>query len=232
MKSPNHSLQQTAPAVTLAASAALPPTVQPARQPPQSLSLGRSAMKSLETPRLKLVPSVSIHAPGLFEALRHPRIYERIATKPPASAACLVEKYARLESRRSPDQREHWLNWSVALRNSESWIGVVQATILESRIAQLAYLFSPFEWRKGYASEACREVVTELFGGYDVIAVEATADTENSASEGLLRRLGFKLVEERPSTDLIGGMPTRERLFRLTQTPNQSLQPTGASARG
>ncbi len=39
---PNQALQRTAPAVTLAASAtALPPTVQPARQPPQSLSLGR-----------------------------------------------------------------------------------------------------------------------------------------------------------------------------------------------
>ena len=38
--SPNHALQRTAPAVTLAASAAaLPPTVQPARQPPPSLSL-------------------------------------------------------------------------------------------------------------------------------------------------------------------------------------------------
>ena len=40
-KAPNHALQRTAPAVTLAASAAaLPPTVQPARQPPPSLSLG------------------------------------------------------------------------------------------------------------------------------------------------------------------------------------------------
>ena len=38
---PNHALQRTAPAVTLAASAAaFPPTVQPARQPPPSLSLG------------------------------------------------------------------------------------------------------------------------------------------------------------------------------------------------
>ena len=38
---PNHALQRTAPAVTLAASAAaFPPTMQPARQPPPSLSLG------------------------------------------------------------------------------------------------------------------------------------------------------------------------------------------------
>ena len=40
-ETPNHALQRTAPAVTLAASAAaLPPTMQPARQPPPSLSLG------------------------------------------------------------------------------------------------------------------------------------------------------------------------------------------------
>ena len=38
---PNQALQRTAPALTLAASTpAFPPTMQPARQPPQSLSLG------------------------------------------------------------------------------------------------------------------------------------------------------------------------------------------------
>ena len=40
-KSPNHALQRTAPAVTLAASCLrLSPTAQPSRQPPPSLSLG------------------------------------------------------------------------------------------------------------------------------------------------------------------------------------------------
>ena len=40
-ETPNHALQRTAPAVTLAASAAaFPPAMQPARQPPPSLSLG------------------------------------------------------------------------------------------------------------------------------------------------------------------------------------------------
>jgi hypothetical protein len=40
-EAPNHTLQRTAPAVTLAASGLrLSPTMQPARQPPPSLSLG------------------------------------------------------------------------------------------------------------------------------------------------------------------------------------------------
>ena len=40
-RTPNHALQRTAPAVTLAASGLrLSPTMQPARQPPPSLSLG------------------------------------------------------------------------------------------------------------------------------------------------------------------------------------------------
>jgi len=44
MKWPNHALQRTAPAVTLAASAAaFPPAMQPARQPPQSPRLGSLA---------------------------------------------------------------------------------------------------------------------------------------------------------------------------------------------
>jgi len=45
---PNHALQRTAPAITLAASAAaLPPTVQPARQPPPPLSLRSLGVFSL-----------------------------------------------------------------------------------------------------------------------------------------------------------------------------------------
>ena len=40
-EAPNHALQRTAPAVTLAAPGLrLSPTVQPARQPPPSLSFG------------------------------------------------------------------------------------------------------------------------------------------------------------------------------------------------
>ena len=39
-QTPNHALQPTAPCVTAPASAAFPPTMQPARQPPPWLSLG------------------------------------------------------------------------------------------------------------------------------------------------------------------------------------------------
>ncbi len=53
MNAPNHALQRTAPAVTLAASGhRLAPAVQPARQPPQSLSLG-SLGPFNTTPQLK-----------------------------------------------------------------------------------------------------------------------------------------------------------------------------------
>ena len=46
-ETPNHALQRTAPAVTLAASClCLSPTVQPARQPPPSLSLGSLGVAS------------------------------------------------------------------------------------------------------------------------------------------------------------------------------------------
>lgn len=45
---PNHALQRTAPAVTLAAHSATasPPAAQPSRQPPRSLSLGSLDVRS------------------------------------------------------------------------------------------------------------------------------------------------------------------------------------------
>ncbi|MHA3774833.1 hypothetical protein ACXR0O_25210 [Verrucomicrobiota bacterium sgz303538] len=54
---PNYSMPRTAPAVMLAASGLrLSATVQPARQPPTSLSLGSCAPVKLVTTQVKVLP--------------------------------------------------------------------------------------------------------------------------------------------------------------------------------
>jgi len=63
-EAPNHALQRTAPAVTLAASGLrLSATIQPARQPPQSLSLGSFCASNRECPLLSDKPHTNPYEP-------------------------------------------------------------------------------------------------------------------------------------------------------------------------
>jgi hypothetical protein len=54
----------------------------------------------------------------MFAVLCDPAIYE-FENEPPPSVEWLRARFAKLESRRSPDGEEQWLNWVVRLPSSE-----------------------------------------------------------------------------------------------------------------
>ena len=71
-------------------------------------------MRTLETAALTLEPLTVRHADEMFAVLGDPAIYE-YENEPPASLDALRRRYAALESRRSPDGSEGWLNWVIRL---------------------------------------------------------------------------------------------------------------------
>jgi RimJ/RimL family protein N-acetyltransferase len=140
-----------------------------------------------------LEPQLASHATELYAVLSDPSLYEFIDSKEPASEAALRERLARLESRRSPDGAEHWLNWVV--RNAVGEIvGYVQATVTPDHTAEIAYVLGRAHWRKGHASAACAAMIAELRRTYGVTRLTATLDPANTASLALLRKLGLGLV--------------------------------------
>jgi hypothetical protein len=93
-------------------------------------------MQTLHTQRLTLAPLVVAHADALFPILADPRQLEYLDEGAPTSLDALRERYRKLESRRSGDGREHWLNWALLLREGEgNAIGFVQATVQEDHRA-------------------------------------------------------------------------------------------------
>jgi hypothetical protein len=84
-------------------------------------------MRTLATDRLHLEPQLAAHADEMFVVLSDPAIYE-FENQPPPPAGWLRARYARLESRRSADGRDQWLNWVLRLHTGEL-IGYVQASI-------------------------------------------------------------------------------------------------------
>jgi RimJ/RimL family protein N-acetyltransferase len=146
-------------------------------------------MGRLDTSRLLLEPQIAAHAEAMFEVLGDPAIY-RFENAPPASLESLRERFARLETRRSGDGREQWLNWVVRRRGGEL-VGYVQATVRGDGQAFVAYVLGSAHWGQGLANEAVAAVLDELAAQFGVHTALAVFKRANTRSRRLLERLGF-----------------------------------------
>lgn len=147
-------------------------------------------MRTLITSLCTLEPQVAAHAQEMFSVLSDAAIYE-FENSPPPSAHWLAERYTRLERRASEDGKEVWLNWVLRLPTGKL-AGYVQATVLPSACALLAYeLASPF-WRRGIGSCALVAVMDELTLNYRVSLFAAVLKSANYRSRALLLSLGFE----------------------------------------
>lgn len=146
-------------------------------------------VRSIATANVTLEPQVAEHADEMFGVLGDPAIYE-YENEPPCCVEWLRERFTKLETRRSPDGQQLWLNWVLRLRGS-GLIGYVQATVFPTGRAAIAYVLSSQYWRRGLASEACRAMIAELAERYTVRQVYAIFKRRNIRSLRLLERLGF-----------------------------------------
>lgn len=149
-------------------------------------------LRPLATPRLALEPLVEAHAREMFAALADPAIYRHIDEEAPESVERLAQRYRRLESRKSGDGTEHWLNWVVREKASGAAIGYVQATVQTDGMAIVAYVIAPSHWGHGFGREATVAMIAEIAARYGAQRLVATVDEANAASIRLLRALGFE----------------------------------------
>ena len=130
------------------------------------------------------------HASELFEVLRDPNLYEFLDEAPPNSVQDLAAKLARSELRRSPDGKEHWLNWVVRVE-SGAIAGYVQSTVEESKETNVAYVFSPAFKGQGIATAAVRRMIEIVVAEYEASTFFVVAEAGNLPSLRLAERLGF-----------------------------------------
>src|SRR5512146_2057127 len=120
-------------------------------------------MRMLGGGDLVLEPQVAAHAPALFAVLHQPGVYDFLDEEPPLSLEEWTERLTELESRRSPDGSEHWLNWAIVHRGEV--VGFVQATARDDA-ATIAYLLGSAHWGAGLAAAATALMLDELKAGY------------------------------------------------------------------
>jgi RimJ/RimL family protein N-acetyltransferase len=118
-------------------------------------SADNASVETLHTTRLVLEPLVEAHADALYPLLCEPRQLEYLDQGPPESLDALRRGYRKLESRRSPDGTQRWLNWAIVVSDeSANPVGFVQATVLADHRAWVAYEVGLPWWGRGIATEA------------------------------------------------------------------------------
>ena len=117
-------------------------------------------------------------------------------------AEALRRRFARWESRRSPDGRELWLNWVVRQQADGRALGWAQATVRRDG-ASVAYALLPDERGKGAASDAVRALTAWLRTTLDVPEVTASIAPHNVASEHVARAAGFAPTDRRRDGEVV-----------------------------
>lgn len=135
----------------------------------------------------------------MFDVLSDPAIYE-FENAPPQSLAWLTDRYSYLERRGSEDGTEQWLNWVIRLPGGEL-AGYVQATVLPSGAAYVAYELASRHWRRGIATSAVLAMLEELQSAYGVHMFVAVLKAANHRSSGFLDSLGFAAATEQQFTE-------------------------------
>lgn len=149
-------------------------------------------MPIIETEALTLEPQITAHAEEMFVVLSDPAIYE-YENEPPVSLEWLRERFRKLETRRSPDNKEQWLNWVIRLPNGKL-IGYVQATVDENDYATVAYVLGSHFWGLGYGHRSVQAMITMLNKQYRVHHFFAVLQRNNHRSLRLLEQLKFSLA--------------------------------------
>lgn len=83
--------------------------------------------------------------------------------------------------------------WAVLERETGALVGEAGLKPFEDggTDVELGYAFGPASWGHGYATEAARAILAEAFGALDLPRVVAVTRDENTASQHVLRKLGF-----------------------------------------
>lgn len=147
--------------------------------------------EQLETDRLRL------------QRLRYEdadEIFYTYASKPEATRFVSWATHKSIEDTRaylhyavSAWKRNIDFSYAIRLKDDGRLIGSIGA-LNDAGKVQFGYVLSPQQWGKGYATEACKAMLTELKKLHGIYRIWTLVDTDNTASIRVLMKCG--LVEE------------------------------------
>ena len=144
----------------------------------------------LEAPRLRLRPHEAGDAAALFSILSDPPTMRYWATPPWTS---IEQAHAMVARSAAGFAAGDALRFAVVERDGGALVGTCTLFGIDTthRRAETGYILARERWGRGLMHEAMGALLDYGFGPLGLHRVEADVDPRNTASLGLLERLGF-----------------------------------------
>ena len=171
----------------------------------------------VETARLRLRSVDERDAPAAAR-LMTPAVSQWLASWPsPLDEAGAA---ARLRRMREATTLGQALCFAIEPREAGTLMGLVMIvrTKYDVRRGDLGYWLGERFHRHGYMAEAATAAVAEAFTRLELDAIEAGAQPGNEASFATMRRLGMRLIDERPVWAESRGREERCAYYEITRT--------------
>jgi RimJ/RimL family protein N-acetyltransferase len=133
------------------------------------------------------------HLAELASQLRQPEVYEHIGGVP-SHDDFILDRQRALRGPGPEASAERWLNFLVREQSGHHMLGRLEATLHDS-IAEVAFLFGPRYWGKGFAREALAWLHGEIQRTHGVTSFWAATRPANIRCQSLLLRSGYKQVQ-------------------------------------
>ena len=140
----------------------------------------------IDTARLRLRERVADDADALFPSYADAELMTYWSHAPHISVEQTRAKFA--------EPFKGWRGWAITQDGDDTAIGFVAVgEKRQGNVSELGYLLARSHWGRGIAREAIGAVLDQLFAVEGQRRVFADTDPENTASNGLLKALGFTL---------------------------------------
>ncbi|MDR0974623.1 MAG: GNAT family N-acetyltransferase [Ruminococcus sp.] len=147
-------------------------------------------LPEIETPRLILRAAKTSDAPDIAEWMSDPELYELWAANPLPLELNPLEYYSDEKNLLEPEFES--LDWFIYHKADGKVIGEVEFYDIKNDYqTEMSYRISKHYRNCGYASEAAEAAVKAVFRYTDINRISVHIDTKNTASEKLIKKIGF-----------------------------------------
>lgn len=155
------------------------------------LSMNFSPFPIIETERLLLRCLTMDDAPIFFSLRTNEKVIEHFNRAPDESPEATK---AKMEEILKMQEKNEAILWVITFKNEPArMIGNIGywRIIKEHYRAEIGYLLSPDQWKKGIMKEAMNGVIHYAFTTMNLHSIEANINPDNIASGALLESCGF-----------------------------------------
>ena len=161
-------------------------------------------LPTLTSERLRLRWLIEADIPALFAIFSDPLVMRYWSSLPMID---LAEAGRLLASIQNAGRRGEFYQWGIEPIDGGGIVGTVTLRYITTvhQRAEIGFALGSAHQGKGLAREALALVLDHAFGPMGLFRIEADVDPRNSASLGLLERLGFRREGLLRSRFLVGG---------------------------